>query len=174
MPACLLLSSKLHDPHPFLISDLVIYTDCSVSSTELQSAEMLVLEKLRWELAVPNSVQFLDILMANMEEIITEKEVQQLRRKSESLLCFAATEYKFFCVKPSLMSVASLVVCSQLSLLPASVQNSLLNILVSLTRTPLSHLSLVTSSIQEIWEERIDNNNGVRKEEVSMDLEYPY
>ena len=41
--ACLLLSSKLHDPQPLSLYDLVIYTDCSISRADLQSMEMTVL-----------------------------------------------------------------------------------------------------------------------------------
>ena len=45
--ACLLLASKLHDPRPMSLLNLVVFTDCSISVPELQSMEMLVLEKLR-------------------------------------------------------------------------------------------------------------------------------
>ena len=38
--ACLLLSSKLHDPKPLSLYNLVIYTDCSISMPELQSMEI--------------------------------------------------------------------------------------------------------------------------------------
>ena len=46
--ACLLLASKLHDPRPMSLLNLVVFTDCSISVPELQSMEMLVLEKLRY------------------------------------------------------------------------------------------------------------------------------
>ena len=169
--ACILLSSKLHDPHQFSVSDLVIYTDCSISSKELQAAEMLILRKLQWELAVPNATQFLDILLANMQEVVTEDESKQLKMKAIRILCCAATEYKFFCVKPSLMSISSLALSSQLCSLPLYTQNIVINTMMLLTRTPMSHVSLVTSAIQEILAENVNNNNGIAKEVVTMNMD---
>merc|ERR1719429_885732 len=69
--ACLLLASKLHDPRPMSLLNLVVFTDCSISVPELQSMEMLVLEKLRWELAAPTSAQLLALLMTRMENLLS-------------------------------------------------------------------------------------------------------
>ena len=65
--ACLLLASKLHDPRPMSLLNLVVYTDCSISVPELQSMEMLVLEKLRYGTIIINlSDSPLDILPLQM------------------------------------------------------------------------------------------------------------
>ena len=101
--ACLLLSSKLHDPKPLSLYNLVIYTDCSISMPELQSMEMLVLEKIRWELASPNSFQFLEIILANMEHLLTNQVLSVLKKHASSFLSLAATEYRFYNVKPSVL-----------------------------------------------------------------------
>ena len=101
--ACLLLSSKLHDPHPLSLYNLVVYTDCSISMPELQSMEMMVLEKLRWELASPTSGQFLSIILANMENILSNQVLSLVQKHAGTFLALAATEYRFYNVKPSLL-----------------------------------------------------------------------
>ena len=101
--ACLLVSSKLHDPKPLSLYNLVIYTDCSISMPELQSMEMLVLEKIQWELASPNAFQFLEIILANMENILTNHVLSLVQKHAGTFLSLAATEYRFYNVKPSLL-----------------------------------------------------------------------
>ena len=101
--ACLALSSKLHDPHPLSLHLLVVYTDCSVSITELQDMEMTVLQKIRWELARPNTLQFLDIILANLEETISSKVGVLVHKHALTFLALAATEYRFYNVRPSVL-----------------------------------------------------------------------
>ena len=101
--ACLLLSSKLHDPRPLSLYNLVVFTDCSISMPELQSMEMMVLEKLRWELASPISSQFLVIILSNMENILSNLVLSLVQKHARTFLALAATEYKYYNVRPSLL-----------------------------------------------------------------------
>ena len=101
--ACLLLSSKLHDPRPLSLYNLVVYTDCSISIPELQSMEMMVLEKLRWELASPTSSQFLAIILSNLENILSNQVLSLVQKHASTFLSLAATEYKYYMVRPSLL-----------------------------------------------------------------------
>ena len=110
--ACLLLSSKLHDPHPLNLYNMVIYTDCSISMPELQSMEMMVLEKLRWELTSPNSFQFLEIILANMENILSNQVLSSVQKHANTFLALVATEYKFYKVKPSILVRLAFYVCN--------------------------------------------------------------
>ena len=101
--ACLALSSKLHDPHPLSLHHLVVYTDCSISMTELQDMEMMVLEKIRWELASPNTSEFLDIILANLEQTISSQVINLVQKHAQTFLALAATEYRFYNVRPSVL-----------------------------------------------------------------------
>ena len=103
---------------------------------------------------------------------MTKEDIKHLRRKTEALLCSAATEYKFFSVKPSLMSVASLALSCQMCPVPLPTQDILLNLMLILTRTPVSHMSLVTASMQELLANSIDKNYGIAEEVVTMDIDY--
>ena len=101
--ACLSLASKLHDPRPLSLYKLVIATDCSCSVSELQNMEMLVLQKLQWELSSPCSLQFLSLLLSHMETCLNTQMIQLLEKQAETYLMLAATEYKFYNVRPSIM-----------------------------------------------------------------------
>ena len=65
--------------------------------------EMLVLEKIRWELASPNAFQFLEIILANLENILTNKVLSVVQKHASTFLALAATEYRFYNVKPSVL-----------------------------------------------------------------------
>ena len=101
--ACLSIASKLSDPRPLSLYKLVIFTDCSVSLTELQNMEMLVLQKLRWELSAPTSLDFLSQLLSQLEHLTSPHILKMISKQSETFLMLAATEYKFYNVRPSVM-----------------------------------------------------------------------
>ena len=101
--ACLSIASKLHDPRPPSLTDFVILTDCSITIKELQSMELLVLTKLRWELSAPTSLQFLSILLVKMEHLLSDQMTTSVQKEAETFLMLAATEYKFHNIKPSIL-----------------------------------------------------------------------
>ena len=101
--ACLSISSKLSDPRPLSLYKLVIFTDCSVSMVELQNMEMLVLQKLRWELSVPTSLDFLSHILSHLETFLSPQILRMVGKQSQTFLMLAATEYKFSSVRCSVM-----------------------------------------------------------------------
>merc|ERR1719336_3071607 len=88
--ACLSIAAKLHHPQPPSLTDFVILTDCSITIKELQSMELLVLTKLRWELSPPTSLQFLSILLVKMEDLLSEQITTAIQREAETFLMLAA------------------------------------------------------------------------------------
>ena len=102
--ACLSIAAKLHHPQPPSLTDFVILTDCSITIKELQSMELLVLTKLRWELSSPTSLQFLHLLLLKMQETLSDQiSTADLKKEAETFLMLAATEYKFHKIKPSVL-----------------------------------------------------------------------
>ena len=102
--ACLSIAAKLHHPQPPSLTDFVILTDCSITIKELQSMELLVLTKLRWELSSPTSLQFLHLLLLKMQESLSDQiTTANIQKEAETFLMLAATEYKFHRIKPSVL-----------------------------------------------------------------------
>ena len=71
--------------------------------SELQYMEMKVLTNLKWELASPTSSQFLDLILANFESILSNPVLSLVQNHAGTFLSLAATEYRFYNVKPSLL-----------------------------------------------------------------------
>ena len=107
--ACLSLASKLASPRPLSLYKLVIATDCSVSLQQLQNMEMVVLQRLHWDLSSPSSLQFLAILLPHLSSsllsssLLTSKVLKIIEKPAETFLMLAATEYKFHNVRPAIM-----------------------------------------------------------------------
>jgi hypothetical protein len=146
--ACLLLASKLHDPRPLSLLNLVVYTDCSISVSELQSMEMLVLEKLRWELAAPTSVQVLSLMLARMEHLLSSQVLSIVQRHASTFLALAATEYTFHHVKPSLMVSATILTAIHGLCPTISSQTGFQNLLCSMTGTKMQDLVLLVRQLE--------------------------
>ncbi|WP_395241886.1 hypothetical protein, partial [Salmonella sp. s51933] len=54
--SCMFLASKLRETRPLSAEKLVIYTDNSITLEELMNWELIVLDKLKWDIAaiIPN------------------------------------------------------------------------------------------------------------------------
>ena len=133
--ACLLLSSKLHDPRPLSLYDLVIYTDCSISVPQLKSMEMTVLKNLRWELASPTAGEFLELILTNMGNILSKEVLFFVQKNAGTFLTLAATEYKFYKIKPSILASAAIISTLNQEGITNRVDHSLVSWLAGLLRT---------------------------------------
>jgi len=107
--ACLSLASKLSDPRPLSLYKLVVATDCSCSLAELQAMEMVVLQKLQWELSSPSPLHFLSLLLAQLDTRLSAALLRLVEKQAETFLMLAATEYKFYSVRPSIMASAAIL-----------------------------------------------------------------
>ena len=146
--ACLLLASKLHDPRPLSLLNMVVFTDCSISLHELQAMEMLVLEKLRWELAAPTSAQLLSLLVQRMEHLLSSQVLSIVQRHASTFLALAATEYSFHHVKPSLMVSAAILTAIHGLCPTISSQTGFQNLLCNMTGAALHDLVLLVRQLE--------------------------
>ena len=104
--SCLFLASKLCEVEPLSVKKLVIYTDCSITSDQLLSMEMQILDKLSWELCAITSLDFLQLIVRRYCPT-GRAATNEVERTAAAFLSLAATEYQFYCVRPSMMAGAA-------------------------------------------------------------------
>uniref|UniRef100_T1JB92 Uncharacterized protein n=1 Tax=Strigamia maritima TaxID=126957 RepID=T1JB92_STRMM len=102
---CLFLSSKLKETRPLSAEQLCMYTDNSISLSELQAWELLVLNKLKWDLSAITAYDFLDHILLRMPHI---KENEMIRSHAQTFITLCATEFKFSMSPPSMIAAASI------------------------------------------------------------------
>lgn len=108
--SCMFLASKLKETIPLTAEKLVIYTDNSVTLEELLNWEILVLNKLRWDIAavVPND--FLEYLFTrmNLPECI---EIDFIRKHSQTYIALCCIDFLFSNLNPPSM-IAAAAICA--------------------------------------------------------------
>merc|ERR1719410_2466319 len=85
-----------------------MYTDYSITTQELKEWELLILLKLRWELSSTTAMDYLDhiiprLCLPNYIDIVS------LRKKTETIITLAATDYYFAYKPPSLIAATSIL-----------------------------------------------------------------
>merc|ERR1712049_54339 len=55
---CLLIASKIREPCPILGKNLILYSDFSINAEEIKNWELLVLEKMQWELSAITPIDY--------------------------------------------------------------------------------------------------------------------
>ncbi len=73
-----------------------------------QDWELLVLQELRWELSSVSSLDFLDQITARLG-LNPAIDLAELKRRTETILVLAVTEYQFSYLNPSLMACSALL-----------------------------------------------------------------
>lgn len=107
---CLFISSKLKQTNDNrLTSELLIeYTDNSITLEELLDWELLVIHKLKWDIAsiVPND--YIDILIHQLNDL-DSLAIQQLRKHTQALTALCSTDVKFSLYPASMIAGACLM-----------------------------------------------------------------
>jgi len=105
---CMFLSSKLKETVPLTAEKLVIYTDNSVTLDELLNWEILVLNKLRWDIAavVPND--FIEYLFSRM--VIPECiDLDYVRKHTHTYIALCCIDFLFSNLNaPSMIAAAAI------------------------------------------------------------------
>lgn len=108
--SCMFLSSKLKETIPLTAEKLVIYTDNSVGLEELLNWEVLVLNKLRWDIAaiVPND--FLEYLLSRIKlpECV---DADYIRKHTHTYIALCCTDFLFSNLNPPSM-IAAAAICA--------------------------------------------------------------
>merc|ERR1711994_464186 len=99
---CILIASKIREPCPIPGKSLIIYTDYSISAEELK----------QWELSAITPLDYLDHAIPRLD-LENHVDIEELRRRTETILVLAATDYQFAYHSPSLMAASAIFTALQ-------------------------------------------------------------
>ena len=107
---CLFLASKLRETFALSAEKLVVYTDNSITMEELLLWEVLVLNKLKWDVAGVVANDFLDYMFSrlNLPECC---ELSILRRHSSTYIALSHIDFLFCSLNPPSM-IAAAAICT--------------------------------------------------------------
>ncbi|KAM6973506.1 G1/S-specific cyclin-D1 [Aplochiton taeniatus] len=108
---CMFLASKMKETIPLTAEKLCIYTDHSIRPEELLQMELLVLNKLKWDLASVTPHDFIEHFLSKLP--IQRESRPILRKHSQTFVALCATDVNFIATPPSMIAAGSVAAAVQ-------------------------------------------------------------
>ncbi|XP_034825429.1 G1/S-specific cyclin-D2-like [Maniola hyperantus] len=138
----LLLASKFRQCHPLSVDLLCAYTDNSVFPQEVRQWEVMLLQRLNWQLSIATAFDFVEPLLARVP---WGRSNPLVRIHALTLTSVCYTETEFLLVPPSLIAVACITAAAR-GLRVRMTTNDL----CTLTSTPIADADVVTQHVEQV------------------------
>ncbi|XP_048866022.1 G1/S-specific cyclin-D2a isoform X1 [Brienomyrus brachyistius] len=102
---CMFLASKLKETRPLTAEKLCIYTDNSIKPQDLLDWELVVLGKLKWNLAAVTPNDFIEHIVRKLP--LPEDKLALVRKHAQTFIALCATEFSFAMRPPSMIATGS-------------------------------------------------------------------
>ncbi|XP_058870575.1 G1/S-specific cyclin-D2-like [Acipenser ruthenus] len=102
---CMFLASKLKETYPLTSAKLCIYTDNSIKRQDLLEWELLVLEKLKWNLAAVTPHDFIEHIVKQLP--LPSNKLPLIRKHTKTFIALCATDFNFALYSPSIIATGS-------------------------------------------------------------------
>ncbi|XP_060087400.1 G1/S-specific cyclin-D3 isoform X1 [Heteronotia binoei] len=103
---CMLVASKLRDTMPLTVKKVCIYTDNSITPCQVLDWEVLVLEKLKWDLLSVIANDFLDDILQRLP--LPQNKVDLVKKHAQTFIALCSTDYTFAMYPPSMVATGSI------------------------------------------------------------------
>ncbi|XP_046666101.1 G1/S-specific cyclin-D2-like [Homalodisca vitripennis] len=107
---CLLVASKMRQCHALTVGRLVYFTDNSVTPDEIRQFELVVLSRLKWDIATVTGFDYVDHVL---ERVTWSREQPLIRRHARTLVDLCYTEPALFRKSPALIASGCLVAAAR-------------------------------------------------------------
>ena len=97
------VASKLKESQPLTADKLVLYTDNSITYEQMLTWELLLLGRLRWDVASVTPHDFFDQILWRLRGI-PKRLVAKIRRHAQHFANLTATDFKFIHYPPSMVA----------------------------------------------------------------------
>ncbi|XP_067915190.1 G1/S-specific cyclin-D2a isoform X2 [Heterodontus francisci] len=147
---CMFLASKFKETIPLTAEKLCIYTDNSIRPRELLEWELVVLGKLKWNLAAVIPHDFIEHILKMLP--FPKDKLHLIRKHAQTFIALCATDFKFAMYPPSMIATGSVgaAVCGlQLDIGDSSLSSdNLTDLLAKISRTDVINLNPVVNEVQ--------------------------
>ncbi|KAM6998186.1 G1/S-specific cyclin-D3 [Passerculus sandwichensis] len=166
---CMLLASKLRETMPLTVEKLCIYTDNSITPQELLHWELLVLEKLKWDLVSVIANDFLPHILHRLP--LPADKVELVKKHAQTFIALCATDCTFVMYPPSMIATGSIGAAAHGLGLPGSGE-ALTELLARTTGTELDCLKACQEQIEAALAESLKQASQPQQELSSKAAPY--
>ncbi|XP_055508989.1 G1/S-specific cyclin-D2-like isoform X2 [Leucoraja erinacea] len=154
---CMFLASKFKETIPLTAEKLCIFTDNSIRPCELLEWELVVLGKLKWNLAAVTPHDFIEHILKKLT--LPKDKLPLIRKHAQTFIALCATDFKFAMYPPSMIATGSVgaAICGlQLDIGFYSLLNdNLTDLLASITHTDVGLETSVDLQLNVIEEDAV-------------------
>uniref|UniRef100_A0A8C0PSW3 G1/S-specific cyclin-D2 n=2 Tax=Canis lupus familiaris TaxID=9615 RepID=A0A8C0PSW3_CANLF len=169
---CMFLASKLKETIPLTAEKLCIYTDNSIKPQELLEWELVVLGKLKWNLAAVTPHDFIEHILRKLPQ--PSEKLSLIRKHAQTFIALCATDFKFAMYPPSMIATGSVgaAICGlqQDEDVSSLTGDALVDLLAKITNTDVDCLKACQEQIEvvllnSLQQFRQDQGDGSKSED---------
>ncbi|XP_062511598.1 G1/S-specific cyclin-D2-like [Corticium candelabrum] len=145
--ACLFVASKVVQAEPLEAKQLCIMSDNAFMPSFLTKMELIILDRLKWDLTTATPLNFLDLMYGLLP--VTEDQIRIVKKHATALVTLTCFEYRFIIYPPSVIAAAAACAAIQgMNMQLSNGQNPVV-VLQEVTRTDLEILQACQAQIEE-------------------------